>query len=62
MLAAVAFAQVDRSRLNGQVLDESGASIPGAKVSIVNPETGFSRETETTSDGLFVFPAVPVGT
>lgn len=62
VLAMAALAQVDRSRLNGQVLDESGASIPGALVRIANAATGFSREAATTNEGYYDFPAVPVGT
>ncbi|MGB9611320.1 MAG: carboxypeptidase-like regulatory domain-containing protein, partial [Bryobacteraceae bacterium] len=61
LLAAPLCGQVDRSRLSGQVFDESGASIPGAKVQIVNPATGLSRETETTNEGYYVFSAVPTG-
>lgn len=62
LLTAAAVAQVDRSRLNGQVQDESGASIPGARVRVQNPATGFQRETTTGNEGYFDFPAVPTGT
>lgn len=61
LLTAAAVAQVDRSRLNGQVQDESGASIPGARVTVQNPATGFQRETTTGSEGFFDFPGLPTG-
>lgn len=62
LLPAAAVAQVDRSRLNGQVLDETGASIPDATVVMQNPATGFQREATTGREGYFDFPAVPTGT
>ena len=48
--------------ISGRVLDASGASIAGAKVSITNLNTGFKRDTTTGVDGGFVVPLVPAGT
>jgi hypothetical protein len=61
ILASHAAAQVDRSALGGQVTDESGAAVGGAQVAIRNPHTGLVRETRTGGEGLYAFPAVPVG-
>ena len=35
--------------------------VPGAKLSLLNTETGFTAETFTTGTGLYVFASVPVG-
>ncbi|HTV04553.1 MAG TPA: TonB-dependent receptor, partial [Acidobacteriaceae bacterium] len=43
----------------GTVTDSSGAVIPGAKVTIVNPVSGFSRTAVTDSAGKYRFFNVP---
>jgi len=45
----------------GNVSDPSGAAIAGAKVTVTNINTGFTRDTTTASDGGYVFPLLPVG-
>jgi hypothetical protein len=45
--------------IEGVVKDQSGASVPGAKVEITNPVSHFHRETTTDSDGNFRFTNVP---
>src|ERR1700737_5620558 len=56
----LAFAQLGNSgSIEGVVKDQSGASVPGAKVEISNPVTGFHRETTTDSDGTFHFSNIP---
>jgi hypothetical protein len=62
LLAEAAVGQIDRTRLNGQVLDATGASIQGALVKVINAATGFSREAKTSSEGYYDFPGLPVGT
>jgi hypothetical protein len=61
LLAAAAFGQATTS-LRGAVTDPSGAAIPGAKVTIVNPETGATRSATTAGDGTYVFTEVLPGT
>jgi hypothetical protein len=39
--------------LRGEVKDQTGALIPGAKVTITNEATGFTRTVETTEVGIF---------
>ncbi len=58
MAAGKALAQVDQGSISGTVRDSSGASIPGAKVTIVNGSTGFTI-TETT-DGSGNYTATPL--
>ena len=46
----------------GTVRDESGAIIPGAKVTITHQGTGAVRSMQTDSSGNYNFPLLPVGT
>lgn len=54
-------AQIQNSRLEGSVLDTSGATIPGAKLIIVNTKTQIKIEAESTAAGAFVFPTLQPG-
>ena len=46
----------------GTVLDPSGAAVIGAKVTVTNVATGFTRDTQSAVDGGYLFPLLPVGT
>jgi hypothetical protein len=53
-------AQIGNSgSIEGVVKDSSGGVVGNAKVEIVNPVSGFRRETSTGSDGSFRFTNVP---
>jgi hypothetical protein len=54
--------QTGTTSLRGAVLDKSGATVVGAKVSLQSAEQGFARETATSSSGVFEFLALPPGT
>jgi hypothetical protein len=58
---AVLFAQSAGSAgtINGVVNDPSGASVPGATVTLTHMVSGFERTAKTESDGTFVFQNVP---
>jgi hypothetical protein len=62
-LASLASAQIEvgGASLNGTVTDQSGQVIAGAKVHIVSPDTGFTRDTTTSAAGLYSFTQIPVG-
>ena len=45
--------------IEGVVKDPSGSSVPGAKVEITYPVSGYHRETTTDTDGVFHFTNVP---
>src|SRR4030095_9730244 len=60
--ATVVYGQSTVGRISGTVFDTSGAVIPGANVTITNPQTGFRQEAVTQERGLFVFPGLAPGT
>jgi len=59
--ASFATAQVSTGAgtIQGTVTDPTGASIPGATVSISNPVSGYTRSLTTGDDGSFAFHNVP---
>jgi hypothetical protein len=54
-------AQSATGSIDGTVVDQTGARIPGVTVSLTNPQTGLSRSVATDSAGLFRLPLLPVG-
>ncbi len=54
-LAALAFAQDTRARINGRVVDPSGALIPSASIDLTHLGTGATRSTKSNESGLFTF-------
>lgn len=50
------------ARLTGVVKDTSGATVPGAVVTLTNQGTNVSRTTKTDSDGAYLFSLVDIGT
>ena len=55
-------AQQISGSITGAVKDSQQAAIVGAKVTLHNPSQGTSRETQTATDGAFVFAQVQPGT
>jgi hypothetical protein len=63
LLAAVSLsAQTFRGTILGTVTDASGAVVSGAKVTVKNVATGLERTTETSADGSYSLPELPIGT
>src|SRR5438477_6446881 len=60
-LTAITYAQSDGS-IDGIVKDSTGATVPGAIVTIVNSASGISTSTTTSETGAFVFPLARPGT
>jgi len=54
-------AQTFRGTILGTVTDASGAVIAGAKVTVKNAGTGLERLTETSADGSYSVPELPIG-
>lgn len=57
-----ATAQVTSGSIYGTVLDPSGAVIPGATVTIANPQIGLERKVTSGGDGIFVATTLPPAT
>jgi outer membrane receptor protein involved in Fe transport len=60
-LAMPALAQVGIATLTGTVLDPSSGAVPGAKITIVNSATGFTRDTVTSPRGDYWFDSLQPG-
>ena len=58
---AGAFAQASQGTVSGTTVDPSGAVLTGSKVTATNSATGETFNVTSNSDGLFVFPVLPVG-
>ncbi|MDE1163321.1 MAG: TonB-dependent receptor [Acidobacteriaceae bacterium] len=56
-----AFSQTDTATLSGTVVDSTGASIPGATVTVRQTSTNFSRTVTTSGDGGFRVEFLPIG-
>jgi hypothetical protein len=55
------FAQIDTGSILGTVSDQTGAVIPGAKVSITNEGTSLTLSVVTGPDGSYVFMPIKIG-
>ncbi|MEX2261184.1 MAG: TonB-dependent receptor [Bryobacteraceae bacterium] len=62
IFCGAAWAQYTTASLGGTVSDPSGASIPEAKITVRNADTGFTQTTETSGTGAFLFSRLPIGT
>ncbi|HXU37076.1 MAG TPA: carboxypeptidase regulatory-like domain-containing protein [Blastocatellia bacterium] len=60
--AFAVFAQENSGSIQGQVKDQTGAVIPGAKVTVSSPALIRSLDATTDSTGSYSFPRTPVGT
>lgn len=58
--SAPLFAQ-QQATINGTVTDPSGATIPGAQVTVTNSATGVSHTVTTNSDGAYQIPQLEIG-
>ena len=59
--ANVVYGQARYATITGRALDPKGASVPDAKVTALNVETGIARTTTTTTDGLYRFEELVPG-
>ena len=53
--------QAINGSIRGRVIDVGAASVPQAKVTILNDDTGFTRQVDTDENGYYVFPNLPLG-
>ena len=61
-LSAYAQSQSINGTIRGRATDPTGASLPGATVSITNADVGYTKSATTGDDGLFVLLNLPLGT
>src|SRR5215467_10425038 len=59
--AGLCFGQADRAALTGTIADATQAGIPAARVRVVYPNNGLSRETMTSNSGVFRLGGLPIG-
>lgn len=57
----LAIAQVDRTEIDGTVMDPSGAAVSGSIVTVTQGDTGFHREVKTNNNGIYTVPSLPPG-
>jgi hypothetical protein len=63
LLTAVSLsAQTFRGTILGTITDPSGAVVAGASVTVKNAGTGLERTTQTSADGSYALPELPIGT
>ncbi|HYW46044.1 MAG TPA: carboxypeptidase regulatory-like domain-containing protein [Bryobacteraceae bacterium] len=62
ILPAAAQTEAINGSIRGHVSDAAAAAVAGAKVTIVNVDTGFTRSGASGDDGTYVFPNLPLGT
>lgn len=56
-----ALAQSATATLSGTVVDQNGAAIPNASISVLNEATALERRTTTNHEGTFIVPLLPPG-
>ena len=60
-LFALAASAQDAGSISGRIVDPTGAVVPNIKLALRSDETGITRDTVSTGDGLYTFPSVAVG-
>src|SRR5215470_12482548 len=61
LLSIAAWPQVSTSRIEGLVVDNSNAVVPGAAVKATNEGTGVNYDTTTSSSGTYSIPSLTPG-
>ena len=57
VLAAVSPSRAQTfGQITGRVLDSSGAVLPGATITVTNPQTGVAATEQANTAGVYVFP------
>ena len=54
--------QALNGQIEGTVLDQSNAAVPNAVITVINIETGATRNVTTDESGVYRFPLLPLGT
>lgn len=59
--AASMSAQVSTAKVNGTVMDESGAAVPSAQITLTDTDTNAVTQVKADDRGVFSAPSLPVG-
>ncbi|MGH9586559.1 MAG: carboxypeptidase regulatory-like domain-containing protein [Acidobacteriaceae bacterium] len=59
--SVAAFGQAGRGSISGSITDQTGAVIPGAAVSLLDPSTGVTRNTKANASGHYAFISLNPG-
>ena len=62
VFAARGSAQSSTTSLHGIVVDPNGAVLPGTKITLTDPRTGFRRTVNSAADGVYQFLQIPPAT
>lgn len=62
LFGCLATAQVDTGSILGTVRDESGAVVPGARVTLLDQGTGLVLSASTNASGIYDFTPIKIGT
>lgn len=60
-LSIMLFGQAETGTIIGRVLDPSGAVITSAKITVVNADTGLTREATSANNGEYAITNIPAG-
>ncbi len=55
-------AQIDTATVAGRVTDKTGATVPGADITVTNTETNFVYRTKSAANGEWIISPVHIGT
>ena len=61
-LVSAGLAQTSKGILSGVVRDSTGAAIPGATITVTNPDTGETRKVTSEATGAYRVDAITPGT
>src|SRR4051794_26488792 len=59
--AMLAQTQAINGSIRGRGVDQTSAPLAQARVGVQNAETGFERTVETSEDGYYILPNLPLG-
>jgi hypothetical protein len=49
------------AQISGSIRDSAGLAVPGAQIQIIQTDTGLTRTAQSTADGSYLIPSLPVG-
>ncbi len=61
LCAATSMLAQNSGSIGGVITDQSGALVPNAQITVVNPETGVGQKTTSLNDGKYLFNNLPPG-